>query len=240
MSNQKPWTLLQVGDKVVFRAAGNGETTFTITSSCGAGYSGTWSGTDVGPLVILHWEREPSWWGKVLRVEKAGEAPWYTKLAVGDTFRGSLGTVFTVAVVGEATIEALWNNPLNGGRTHRGTFPLFDSWITDPTLAFPVSVAALQPPPITPTTTQEGELDIDLRDDPIEPPTVTRYPRHNVPTIPLEELAVGEAVDVPVARYTEEMIRGMVKLCGERAEPGARKIFGLISNETTHTIWREM
>ncbi len=155
MSNQKPWTLLQVGDKVVFKNPNHGEYSFTITGVTDDKYNGTWS--DPWPSNQFHpsltrtdpaWPMfQPPWWSSMVRVDPAPLSPWYTKLAVGDTFRNALGTVFTVVAVREKEIEALWNNPLNGGRTQRVTISLReDSWITKSTLATPLSIAAMQPP----------------------------------------------------------------------------------------------
>jgi len=73
---------------------------------------------------------------------------------------------------------------------------------------------------------------------------VATYPRHRVPTIPLDDLAVGEAVDVPVERYDEAMLKYIVDTLSQQAkrDGNPEKIFGLTtSTETaTHTIWREM
>ncbi len=141
MSNQKPWTLLQVGDKVVFP-----DSHFTVTSRIPGGYSGQWHNPSATTRLVYEGGVEPIWWTHKLRVEKVGETPWYTKLAVGDTFRNSTGTVFTVVAVREKEIEALWKGSITG-MTERVTISLReDSWITKSTLATPLSIAALQPP----------------------------------------------------------------------------------------------
>jgi hypothetical protein len=77
MSNQQPWTLLQVGDKVVFKPSTGttNENIFTITSISHRGYSGTWSGMNFGPLSM----DGSAWWVNKLRVEK----PWYPAVGCG-------------------------------------------------------------------------------------------------------------------------------------------------------------
>jgi hypothetical protein len=75
-----------------------------------------------------------------------------------------------------------------------------------------------------------------------EQPATPTYPRHHVPTIPLDDLAVGEAVDAPAGRYSVAMISDIVATYGKRAAEAGEKerIFGMFSTATTHTIWREI
>ena len=154
MSNQQPWTLLQVGDKVVFKPSTGttNENIFTITSISHRGYSGTWSGMNFGPLSMDGGLDGSAWWVNKLRVEK----PWYRQLAVGDTFKSCTGCVYTVVQVGDGKIEAVWKDEAYI-RTRRGSFTLEDSWLTDPTKATPIHIAALQPPTAL-TPPQEPEV----------------------------------------------------------------------------------
>jgi len=141
MSNQQPWTLLQVGDKVVFPDDKSGEYSFTITGDSPGKYTGMWSNAYTYPL--LWSETQPVWWTQKLRVEK----PWYRQLAVGDTFKCSAGAVYTVKAVRRGEVDLDYTG---GGGVNRGTFPLEDSWISDPAKASPLSVAALNPPQAAP------------------------------------------------------------------------------------------